>query len=332
VRVEDNAGNPVPNVAVIWQALESDTVSLGDVVSISDANGIVSATATLLSPGQTQVQVRITAYPVLTLFNLRANPPTPNTLSFLNAASGQTGAVSPTGVVRIYGDGIARNVQGCSTASGFGPLPFALNGMLVQFASDGYSALAPIFSLCNLGPGQEYVVVQAPADLPLQEVTVTVLTQGAAVAQSNVVAAAASPGIFETEMSDGSKRAVLQRADGSFVSLENPAQRGERLRAFVTGLGRAVTASGAAVNTNQAGAADDDAAPPNPVTLIIADRRYTADFDRLLGGVARGVRADLRSAGRCTLRRRRGPWCRHRARRTEHRREAVEGADPVAAR
>ncbi|HTM47409.1 MAG TPA: Ig-like domain-containing protein, partial [Bryobacteraceae bacterium] len=273
-RVEDGAGNPVPNVSVIWQALDPQIVQLGNVVSVSDVNGVVSATATLLAPGTTQVQVRITAIPVLAQFNLQGTQaPVPNTLTFLNAASGEPGSVSPTGLVRVFGDGIATGVQGCLTGSqGFGPLPLSVNGVRVQFAAEGYSALAPIFSLCNLGPGKEYIVIQAPADLPLQETTVTVQAQEVAVAQSHVTAAAAGPGIFETEMSDGSKRAVLQRVDGSYVSLENPAQKGERLRAFVTGLGRAVTASGTQVNTNQPGTPDDDAAPPNPVALVIGNR------------------------------------------------------------
>jgi uncharacterized protein (TIGR03437 family) len=72
-------------------------------------------------------------------------------------------------------------------------------------------------------------------------------------------------------MSDGSKRALLRRPDGTNVSLENPAQPGERLQAFVTGLGRPVTASGIAINTNQTGIDGDDASAPNPVTIGIAD-------------------------------------------------------------
>jgi uncharacterized protein (TIGR03437 family) len=63
----------------------------------------------------------------------------------------------------------------------------------------------------------------------------------------------------------------LRRADGTSVSLENPAQPGERLQAFVTGMGRPVTASGIAINTNQSGIAGDDASPPNPVTITIGD-------------------------------------------------------------
>ena len=38
-------------------------------------------------------------------------------------------------------------------------------------------------------------------------------------------------------MSDGVKRALAARPDGSFVSLENPAQPGEIVRVYVTGMG-----------------------------------------------------------------------------------------------
>jgi uncharacterized protein (TIGR03437 family) len=113
-------------------------------------------------------------------------------------------------------------------------------------------------------------VVETPADLPLVDTAVTVQVAGAALAGSTIATAAAGPGIFETVMSDGAGRAVLQRLDGSYVSLESPAQPGERLRAFATGLGRPVTASGILINTNQAGIIGDDASPPNPVALRIA--------------------------------------------------------------
>jgi len=48
---------------------------------------------------------------------------------------------------------------------------------------------------------------------------------------------AVSPGIFQTLNSDGVARAVLIRPDGSYVSLQNPARRGETEIAYVTGLG-----------------------------------------------------------------------------------------------
>jgi len=203
----------------------------------------------------------------------RRAPGGPNPLTFFNAFSEQPGLISPTEVLAIYGAGLAPGLQGCSTGSQlFGPLPLSLATVQVQFSSDGYRAFAPLYSVCNMGPGQEYVRVQAPADLPLTATTVTIQVGGAIVAQSLIAAVPASPGILETAMSDGVKRAALLRLDGSYVSLESPVQRGERLRAFVTGLGRPVTSSGVLINTNQAGTFGDDAAPPNPVTVRIADR------------------------------------------------------------
>jgi uncharacterized protein (TIGR03437 family) len=65
----------------------------------------------------------------------------------------------------------------------------------------------------------------------------------------NVELLAVSPGIFETVMADGLKRAVLVKPDGSFVSLVNPARRGEIIRMFATGLGPVTPA----VGTNQSG-------------------------------------------------------------------------------
>jgi uncharacterized protein (TIGR03437 family) len=192
-------------------------------------------------------------------------------LSFLNGASNQPGGVSPAGIVAIYGTGLAPGVSGCVAANQvLGPLPMSLSGVTVQFASAGYSASSPLYSVCNLGPGQEYLVVQTPADLPLADATVTVQAGGSPVGQGIAPAAPASPGIFTTAMSDGTKRAILRRLDGTYVSLEAPAQAGERLQAFVTGLGRPVTASGIALNTNQAGISGDDAPPPNPVTIGVA--------------------------------------------------------------
>jgi uncharacterized protein (TIGR03437 family) len=368
-QVLDASGNPLPNVAVVWQPV-NQTVSLSGVVNTSDANGTVSAIATLgPSAGAAQVQLRIFSAPLQTVFTLQATltltgiaiisgsnqqtapggnfaqpltaqlfalggpaaglqvqftssgapvfisnggiavtdtngraavsvqagstagiaivtaasgsfaisvsltiqAPPPVPLSFFNGASGEPGVVSPAGILAIYGTGLAPGVPGCVAANQvLGPLPMLLAGVTVQFASPGYTASAPLYSVCNLGTGQEYVVVQTPADLPLTDTTVTVQAGGSPVGQSIAPAAPVSPGIFTTPMSDGVKRAALRRPDGTYVSLENPAQAGERLQAFVTGLGRPVTASGVALNTNQSGIPGDDAPPPNPVTIAVA--------------------------------------------------------------
>src|SRR6185369_866133 len=220
------------------------TVSNGG-LALTDGDGKASIS---IEAGSATGTALVTAtsgdFSISFFLTVRAPQPTPNALSFFNAFSNQPGSMSPTEVLSIYGAGLAPGLQGCASGSQLlGPLPLSLSGVRVQFTSEGYSAFAPLYSVCNLGPGQEYVVVQTPADLPLTDTTVTVQVGGAIVAQTQIPAVPASPGILETEMSDGAKRAVLQRLDGSYVSLENPVQRGERLRAFVTGLGRPVTAS-----------------------------------------------------------------------------------------
>jgi adhesin/invasin len=239
-------------------------------IAVTDANGRATVSVQAGStPGVATITASAGGFTTSTSFTIQAPPPAP--LSFFNGASGQPGAVTPAGVLAIYGTGLAPGVSGCVAANQvLGPLPVLLSGVTVQFASAGYTASAPLYSVCNLGTGQEYVVVQAPADLPLTDTVVTVQAGGSAVGQSTAPAALASPGIFTTPMSDGVKRAALRRPDGTYVSLESPAQAGERLQAFVTGLGRPVTASGIALNTNQAGIAGDDAPPPNPVNISVA--------------------------------------------------------------
>src|SRR5260370_41490277 len=75
-RVEDAAGNPVPNVFVVWQPVGGQPVSLTNLVSVSNGNGLVFANAQLGSTlGPTQVQVRILNSAVQAAFSLAVNPP-----------------------------------------------------------------------------------------------------------------------------------------------------------------------------------------------------------------------------------------------------------------
>jgi uncharacterized protein (TIGR03437 family) len=75
--------------------------------------------------------------------------------------------------------------------------------------------------------GQESVSVQVPCETTPGSSVPVAVNAGGGTATVNIPVQIASPGIFETPMSDGVRRAVMVRADGSFVSLENPARRGE---------------------------------------------------------------------------------------------------------
>jgi uncharacterized protein (TIGR03437 family) len=265
------SGGPAAGFQVQFTSAGAPVFISNGGISLSDSNGRATVT---VQAGSTSGTAIITAssgnFSASVSLTIQAAAPAP--LSFFNGASNQPGAASPAGILAIYGTGLAPGVSGCIAANQvLGPLPMSLSGLTVQFASPGYIASAPFYSVCNAGPGQEYVVVQTPADLPLADTTITVQASGSSVGQGIAPATPASPGIFTTAMSDGAKRAVLRRQDGTYVSLEAPAQAGERLQAFVTGLGRPVTASGIALNTNQAGISGDDAPPPNPVTIGVAD-------------------------------------------------------------
>jgi uncharacterized protein (TIGR03437 family) len=112
-------------------------------------------------------------------------------------------------------------------------LPYLLASDSVSFNGVG----APIYNVANINGQQPQITVQVPCETaPSASVPVTVTVNGV-VATVNVPVLAASPGIFQTVMSDGVSRAVIVRPDGSFVSLSNPARRGEIVRAYATGLG-----------------------------------------------------------------------------------------------
>ena len=142
-------------------------------------------------------------------------------------------AWSPCAVGTIIAPGIAPAIQGAVTGSALGPWPYQLAQVTV--AVDGNPA--PIEQVSNIG-GQQQLSFQVPCNVaPANNVPVVVTVYGFSTTTSAVVRSS-SPGIFEYAMSDGARRAVLVRADGTFVSLENPAHPGDVLRMFATGVGQ----------------------------------------------------------------------------------------------
>ena len=115
----------------------------------------------------------------------------------------------------------------------FPGLPVPSSNVTITFSN----IAAPILNIGTTAAGQQQITFQVPCSVtPSSSVPVTVAV-GAGSTPVNVAVNAASPGIFQTQMSDGVFRAVVVRPDGSYVSLQNPARRGETEIAFVTGLG-----------------------------------------------------------------------------------------------
>ncbi len=233
VQVNGSNGQPAANVGVQFSV--TGPASLSSSTVNTDSNGRAQVS---VQGGATagSVTVTVTVSSFTQTFSLTVMPPGPTLAAsnFYNGADFQAGSISPCSIATIIAPGLAPGIQGVVTpGSLFGPLPYLLASDAVSF--NGTSA--PIFNVANVS-GQQQITVQVPCEVaPAASVPVTVTVGSAPPATVNVPVLAASPGIFQTTMSDGVLRAVIVRPDGSFVSLANPARRGEVVRAYATGLG-----------------------------------------------------------------------------------------------
>jgi uncharacterized protein (TIGR03437 family) len=231
VQVNGSTGQPLANYPVRFAISGSGTLS--SATATTDAAGRAQVTVTAgATPGGVTVTASAGAFSQS--FSLTVIPPGPSLSlnGFVNGADFQRGALSPCSVATIIGPGIASTVQGVVVPGAIiGPLPYLLAGVKVSFGN----SQAPIYNVANVN-GQQQVTVQVPCDVTPGNVVVTVNVSGGS-GTLTVPILPASPGVFLTTMSDGQSRLVAVRPDGSFVSIENPARRGEIIRAYVTGLG-----------------------------------------------------------------------------------------------
>ncbi len=229
----NNGTQPVQNVAVNF-AVTSGPATLSAASATTDSQGQAQVTATA---GSTTGPIVITASVVTgsktytAVFNLTAVPSGPIITSVVNSAGFQSQFVSPCSLATIYGTNLATGLQGFVTSLVAPQMQMA--GVSVQFGT----ASAPVLTVVNEN-GQESVTVQVPCETVPGTVPMTVTAGSGTSTPFNVTVLPLSPGLFETQMSDGKRRAVLVRPDGSYVSLENPARRGEIIRMYATGLGQ----------------------------------------------------------------------------------------------
>jgi uncharacterized protein (TIGR03437 family) len=236
VQVNGSNGQGVAYVGVQFSVTGPASLSSSTVNTDSNGRAQVSVTA-----GGTAGAVTVTATvgSYTQAFSLTVSPavppgPTLTAGSFYNGADFKAGSISPCSIATIIAPGLAPGIQGVVTpGSLFGPLPYLLASDAVSFNGTA----APIFNVANVN-GQEQITVQVPCEVtPSSAVSVAVTVGAAPPATVSVPVLAASPGIFETTMSDGVSRAVAVRPDGSWVTVANPARRGETVRAYATGLG-----------------------------------------------------------------------------------------------
>src|SRR5262249_44601761 len=127
-------------------------------VATTDSQGRASITAQAgPTPGTFTVTASVSQFTAAFTLTVRLPGPQITSSSFVNAAGGQAGSVSPTAIVAIYGAGIATGIQGCVAGNQLvGAQPLQVSLVNVQFLSGAVSPYAPVFVVCNVS-GQEWV-------------------------------------------------------------------------------------------------------------------------------------------------------------------------------
>jgi uncharacterized protein (TIGR03437 family) len=249
-----SAASGVPVQFAITGGSGSLTASGGSgapsVVVPTGSNGQASVTATAGSTaGTLTVTASVSGFSQTQTFNLTVLPPAPpiGANSFLNGAgffptSGtQQTALSPCGVATlVVGSPLARSaypvIPNMYTTplqqTGSTSISFQLGGTTTPTLN------APIFNIGTATTSQQLITFQVPCELVPNVYSVTVtISGGTPVTVQGVSVRPGAPGIFETLGSDGMRRAIAVRPDGSIVSLSNPARRGENIRIYITGAG-----------------------------------------------------------------------------------------------
>ena len=241
-------------------AVTSGSATVATPNATTNSNGQAS---TAVTAGATAGPVVVTAttgtYSVS--FNLTVVPPGPSNLTFTNGASAAPLSISPGEIVTIYGTGLAQNLQGVTSAFDIGPLPLSLAGVTVQFGQ----AYAPIFDIGNLN-GSQFVTVLVPRETAAGSTNVTINIAGGGTTTVPVTVLPASPGLF-TYAVNNLQYLVAIKANGTVASPTNPANRGEVVTMYITGL--PLTPG---IATNAFPAPGTAASPAYPVILGVANQ------------------------------------------------------------
>jgi uncharacterized protein (TIGR03437 family) len=279
VAVTNTNGQPATGVTVNF-GVNGGPVSLSTAAPVTNSAGQAQVTATALSvTSQTQVTVTASIGGMSQTFTLTVIPPGPAITSngFVNAADQKLGSLSPCSLATAVGSGLIPNIQGTLVGAAFGPGPISLSGTSITFPNNpGGDQSAPIFS-ANNSNGQQSVTFQVPCSTPSGSGIAATVSVGGGNANVSLTILAASPGIYGAQGSDGVVRATLARQDGSFVSLLNPARRGETVTAYVTGLGPTTPA----VSTNQVPPRGTTATVNGTVVPGLAGGGATLNYARL---------------------------------------------------
>lgn len=244
-RATNADGTPLAGLTVSFSLIplspEPAGATLSTASAVTDANGIApvrvtagSSTGSAVLTGRASISGFSSSCTVL-FHVVPAAPVISRVYShpFFSAGSSETGGIAPGGIVTITGP--YESGLYYALAPTVGALPYSLAGVTVRFNG----VLAPIYAVLT---GNEWTVtVQVPMDVSPGPAEMKLgISAGAGPGETTVpvVIQPASPALFETVYSDMRMGVVATRADGSYVSLENPARAGERITLYATGLGQ----------------------------------------------------------------------------------------------
>jgi uncharacterized protein (TIGR03437 family) len=235
VQVQDKSGNPASFSQVFFSASGIQRLSATSVTA--DVNGQASTMVTSAGPiaGTFTVSAIFSKAkkPPTATFTLTTLPLGPESPVIANSASFAPG-ISPGSLATLVGADLTPTIQGVVTD------PLQMAGYTVSF--DGIPA--PILALVNQN-GNQQINVQVPfEETPGSSDNVTIETPQGSATLSNITVNPLAPGIFinGTLSAYGQSYPLAEavRADGSLVGASNPAQRGENITFFATGLGQTV--------------------------------------------------------------------------------------------
>ncbi len=165
-----------------------------------------------------------------------ATPNPPNTYLPSFTAAGITNAASftqgatPGSIITIFGTHLSTNLIGLQTATAV-PLPTTIYHVSVMVGN----VLAPLFAVDkDNNTGSEQINLQVPWQFAGQASVPVTINNGATISATvTVPLTAAQPGIF---LLDADKDGFLH-GDNSVVNAARPAQPGEEVVAYLTGMG-----------------------------------------------------------------------------------------------
>jgi len=153
----------------------------------------------------------------------------PAITAVVNAASYAAGAVVPGGIATLFGTGIVP-ASGIVSAEAV-PLPTTLGGTQVLVNN----IPAPLFAVANVNR-QEQINFQVPWEVAgMNTVTVVVVNGSARSVPRDYTVRGADPGLFTLE--DGVSAIVVHGATNQLVTAASPAEPGEAVVFYATGLG-----------------------------------------------------------------------------------------------